>query len=547
MPYRITLFFTVMLAGLCSCGRGYKEDPSFDEKIALLENHPETFLARADTSRFSQITNEREATDYLLQSLAYNYTISDYDIDKEKMLQCVRIFEKNRKIQQQLEALYLLAEVYRKERNTEKEVGAIERAMSLADQADDAVWQFYLYSYLGDMYFRKYDMLKFVKYQAMANQSIQDLNRNELDINTLTLLGKSYMYIDQPLKAERLLSELSDKVGKQHICYRDIHQLLGTAYFRQQKWTQAIPEFEMALAVKNDTTALFFNYSMLTFCHYRLGNAEQVQYYKDMTARYDMEDVTGLVEVEFYKVCAEIARNNDNYREEARCMQKVIDKYGRMITELNGQTLDGAIQGYMRIQEQKRNDIRIHIYQRILFGMLLLIGVLVFYHLNRRKKQALESLALQHRIDALKGLENIQNETKSLILRDMEIAKQIAMLKHTQKERGDKLLKELDKLDLLKGNKLLTTQWDDFYYHIDLTFDGFYTKLIRRYPSLKEKEVQLCCLMLAGFRTEEIAAVWMQSVFTVHKYKTNVRKKTAAPEAADIVAFLREELESVVN
>ena len=44
--------------------------------------------------------------------------------------------------------------------------------------------------------------------------------------------------------------------------------------------------------------------------------------------------------------------------------------------------------------------------------------------------------------------------------------------------------------------------------------------------------------MKAGFRTEEIAAVWMQSVFTVHKYKTSIRKKTEAPEAADILVFL---------
>ena len=101
-----------------------------------------------------------------------------------------------------------------------------------------------------------------------------------------------------------------------------------------------------------------------------------------------------------------------------------------------------------------------------------------------------------------------------------------------------KLLKELDKLNLLKGNKLLSTRWNDFYHHIDISFNHFHERLTRRYPALNEKEVQLCCLMKAGFRTEEIAAVWMQSVFTVHKYKTSIRKKTEAPEAADILVFL---------
>ena len=49
-------------------------------------------------------------------------------------------------------------------------------------------------------------------------------------------------------------------------------------------------------------------------------------------------------------------------------------------------------------------------------------------------------------------------------------------------------------------------------------------------------------MLVSGFKTEEIAAIWMNSVFSVHKYKTNVRKKINAPEGADIIAFLKEKL-----
>lgn len=214
------------------------------------------------------------------------------------------------------------------------------------------------------------------------------------------------------------------------------------------------------------------------------------------------------------------------------------DQYERMVKELNEQTLDEAIEGYMRIQDQNEYNAHIRTYQLILGCMLLLLACMVIYYLNRRRKQMMKYFNLQHRIEALEKLENIQDETKALILQELEIAKQIAMLKHTQKEKSEKLLKELDKLNLLKGNKLLSTRWNDFYHHIDISFNHFHERLTRRYPALNEKEVQLCCLMKAGFRTEEIAAVWMQSVFTVHKYKTSIRKKTEAPEAADILVFL---------
>ena len=112
------------------------------------------------------------------------------------------------------------------------------------------------------------------------------------------------------------------------------------------------------------------------------------------------------------------------------------------------------------------------------------------------------------------------------------------MLRYTQKEQSAKFIKELNRFNITQNNSLLTTQWDNFYKHIDLSFDNFYTLLKDNFSDLNEKELQLCCMMVAGFKTEEIAAIWMQSIFSVHKYKTNIRKKLKTPEGAKIIAFL---------
>ena len=135
-------------------------------------------------------------------------------------------------------------------------------------------------------------------------------------------------------------------------------------------------------------------------------------------------------------------------------------------------------------------------------------------------------------------INNIKDEAKMFILRDFEVAKQIAMLRYTQKEQSAKFIKELNRFNITQNNSFLTTQWDNFYKHIDLSFDNFYTLLKDNFSDLNEKELQLCCMMVAGFKTEEIAAIWMQSIFSVHKYKTNIRKKLKTPEGANIIAFL---------
>ena len=64
--------------------------------------------------------------------------------------------------------------------------------------------------------------------------------------------------------------------------------------------------------------------------------------------------------------------------------------------------------------------------------------------------------------------------------------------------------------------------------------------LKENYSCLNEKEMQLCCMMIAGFKTEEIAAIWMQSIFS---YKTNIRKKIKAPDGANIITFLSQKNE----
>ena len=56
---------------------------------------------------------------------------------------------------------------------------------------------------------------------------------------------------------------------------------------------------------------------------------------------------------------------------------------------------------------------------------------------------------------------------------------------------------------------------------------------------LSEKEIQLCCLLCAGFSTKEISVVTQQSVRTIYQRKTDIRHKLGMDEKEDIVAFIQ--------
>ena len=70
------------------------------------------------------------------------------------------------------------------------EVQAIEKAIDIASQIEDKEWLCCLYGYLGDMYIRKYNMLKFIKYQTLANQCIEGYGY----INSSTNGKKLFIY-----------------------------------------------------------------------------------------------------------------------------------------------------------------------------------------------------------------------------------------------------------------------------------------------------------------------------------------------------------------
>ena len=509
-----------------------------------LENNPKLYQPdKPDTIHLSEITNTEEATNFLLASLAQNYINENYYPQKALLLKSISLFAKNNKAQEQLESLYLLAGIYKKDKNLYNEVKAIEDAITIANQENDEIWLFYLYSYIGEMYIREYNILKVIKYQTIANQYIKDVEFKDMSISTQMQVAKSLLHIGQYEKAYKLLQTLDHSINKDDTYYNENKRLQGIALFKLKAWKLSIEKLQEALVQEHLSENKFICHSILTYSYYLIGDLYRARLHKKRAMEYSSENEISYTKVEFYKLCAKFAKENNEPKEVTECLTNAIEQYEYVLNTLNEQSLDQTIQSYSHIHEKKKYDEKITIYKYCVAGLLLILGIWAVIYINRKKKRAYKLLALQQQIQGLENLESIKDEAKSFILRDFEIAKQIAMLRYVQKEQSTKFLKDLDKYSLIKNNDLLTTQWDKFYDHINISFNNFYSLLVDKYSYLNEKELQLCCMLVAGFKTEEIAAIWMQSVFSVHKHKTNIRKKIQAPEGANIINFLFNNLE----
>lgn len=125
---------------------------------------------------------------------------------------------------------------------------------------------------------------------------------------------------------------------------------------------------------------------------------------------------------------------------------------------------------------------------------------------------------------------------KKILLQQLGI---IRMVASTPTNHNQALLKRIAGISEGKIQTDSLLVWPDLYLVIDRLYDNFHNRLTERYGNvLTEKEIQIACLLCAGFSTKEIGVVTQQSDATIYVRKTSIRKKTGAAEGQDIVSYI---------
>jgi len=188
-------------------------------------------------------------------------------------------------------------------------------------------------------------------------------------------------------------------------------------------------------------------------------------------------------------------------------------------------------------------------------GMMLVIigGTIGFVILNRRKRRLIEA---EERAETLaEMLRNVQkaesekvntsdsDKLKAALLRQLDILKTFA---GTPTPQSRDALKRISGISNKDGSIELIVDWPEFYTMIDSLYDGFYSKLLKKYPdTFSDKEHQIIVLLKAGFSTKEICVLTEQTSATIYTRKSVIRKKLGTPQSGDFVPQIEAEIKDI--
>lgn len=521
-----------------------KENLNIPTNIVQDINSQKT-LHYLDSISQSNMNSKQKATFSLIKASVNEKLGHSLIADTTSLINAATFFDTQKESLKELESLNYLGLAYEQSNQHKKALICYHEALDLAEHCANAYWKSLLHSKIGMIYLIEYDVIKSNIHFKQSIAALKQVNIDKKDIGYQLQVGKTWLHISEPEKALLFFNRVIELISVNDIRYTDLQRNAGVAYLEINESEKAIYCLNKALAYENIPQKIAINKLILMHIYMQQGNKKLAQQYKtDIQSllpdisNFEINRYFNLLNSEFYTMEA-------NWEQALKSLQESFVNEYNIQKYLNAGTINERLLLY-RYGKLEHEHSLFKTQTRKWGIILLFIGIaatLFYWILKRRKIHRVYEL--ERKVEALEKLSNdhqtISAELKEILIRDFEITKRIALFQHLQADKNQSFTDKINHLLSINEKNPFEIEWKKFYCNIDRSFDLFYSRLHTRYPQLVEKELQLCCLTRAGFRTDEIAAVWDQSVFSVQKYRSSIRKKLGTEEGANIIEYIEKE------
>ena len=544
-------FILIQFTFICACSNPKFDRQMVDNAECIVNQYPDGAIQILERIEYPEKLDDSTKANYWLVMAMAHHKKKMSIVDDSLVINSMRYYKNTNDTERLLQAYRLSAICYWWNGDKDNAYKLIDEGINLKRTKKSTLGEIKLYlamSYLADKdddldkglvalkklieidknsptYYRYYNDLGIIYYYKDDKDSSTIAFKRALEISSEDMSSKEdYFYVLQN--------------------YADILNEFG-----EHKEAIALSNEALDYYIKTNSANVFLSYFSLSRCYLNIGESKLAQYYMTLTEKH--RPTFSIDDLAISNLLL-IHQTILDYVEKGKYDLKDIALFSNSMSAQYSDKERIIIEKTKTKQNLERQNLKLTISKQhnqiVLLAILVLIIILVIfvYFLNlKREKRYLER---EEELDTLKNLLDNSQKTnaasesffKQILLQQLGIIRLAAASPTAQNQEFLKQMTRITNKDVPIETLLV---WSDLFRLIDSLYDNFYTNLMTKYGDiLIDKEIQLCCLLLAGFSTKEISVVTQQSVRTIYQRKTIIRQKLKMDEKEDIIEFIRQNL-----
>lgn len=279
------------------------------------------------------------------------------------------------------------------------------------------------------------------------------------------------------------------------------------------------------------------------------GNLDEAERYVERIASLDIDradyDVVAGAYLDFLKIVLDFEKTGALSASRLSSVAHNLRKVSNNL-EIKKRERDDALESAYDLSRQKYELTISHQRLWLMLSIVVLIAVmtttLITYVSYKRRQRLIDA---QEKIETLeelvKSAQNVASDDKQGLLRKM-LLQHLGIIKtfaESPTAQNQEALRKISKIGDTGNADDSLVKWEDFYSVIDELYDNFHKELTAQYQNLfSGREINILCLMRAGFSTKEIGVLVEQTSNSIYVSKTSIRKKLGVGLKEDILAYL---------
>lgn len=561
------LALIIMTCMLYACHDGKVSAPALLLAEEIMEEHPDsalTILKQIPDSLYK--TDQEQALYCLLLTEAMTKT-SNMPMTDSLISIATRYYDKTNDIESKAKAWFYRGRVSHELLYKDKALECYLKAVSYADQTENNKLLALIYNYLGNLYRQLEIYDEAIKNTKLASGYCVKQNDTLNMPFAIRDIGRAYLFkkeVDSALYYFNQAFEVA-KLYRNKVAEASILNDMGTAYRQKKDYQSAIRLIQSSIPLKTEQQQYSSYLSLVRlYCH--LDKVDSLTYYLKLAEKdsniYVQEGVNyyryklSMMKKDyenaiFYNMKYQVLRDSIN-----RKAQK--DEIMRLKYDHNQKQLKKEL-------EQKAAQERF-LYICCILLLILVIVLVGYFHIRSRwtheQTLRLQEKKIQHEKELrqqsieqiLQNQEQIELNKQKLIDKDLDLQaaqkdliiynnkllkaeNDLISLKRQERELRDRLFHQTQFSDRIRCSGVdirkkdidlqpfSMKEYSRLVKKIDEFYDDFSKRLEIQYPKLKERDIEVCCLIKAGARTGNIAALIPMTPNAVTKKKKQILDK----------------------